>query len=63
MAMINKPSLRPEKERASANWPWLVLAVWLAVSAGQLWSMQVESVLAGEICSATSGVSIAGGVR
>lgn len=47
-------------KRIRALWPWLALGIWLVISAGQLWSMQVESVQAGEVCSAVTGRSIWG---
>lgn len=34
-------------------WPWLLLGVWLMASAAQIWALEVESVLRGEVCSAT----------
>lgn len=58
-----EPMSRTGHERVRAIWPWLVLGVWLAVSAGQIWSMQLESVQAGEVCSAVTGSSIFLGVR
>lgn len=37
--------------RASRAWPWLLLGGWLALAAVQLWSLQVEAVQWGEMCS------------
>ncbi len=37
--------------RVQRAWPWLLLGSWLAIAAGQLWSLQVEAVQKGELCS------------
>ncbi|HZX30920.1 MAG TPA: hypothetical protein VFF03_06190 [Rhodocyclaceae bacterium] len=33
--------------------PWLLFGVWLTASAAQLWSMEVESLRAGIVCTTT----------
>lgn len=40
--------------RFKSAWPWLLLGVWLMVSAAQIWALEVESVQRGEVCSTTS---------
>ena len=41
------------RQKLEAVWPWLLLGVWLMVSAAQIWALEVESVRRGEVCSAT----------
>ena len=41
------------RQGLQSAWPWLLLGVWLMVSAAQIWALEVESVRRGEVCSAT----------
>ena len=52
MTQIANAPLPAQECRLKAVGPWILLVGWLAVAAVQLWSLQVEAVVRGEVCSA-----------
>jgi len=61
MSQIANVPLPAREYRLKAVGPWIVLVGWLAVAAAQLWSLQVEAVVRGEVCSAQPVVALWGG--
>ncbi len=64
MADSGKALPQAAPHRVQRAWPWLLLGSWLVMAAGQLWSLQLEAVQKGELCSTASSQPLwSGGVQ